>query len=182
MAVQLSACPSIPAGLVDDMSDFEHELVTLFEDEDFCGTIHSIARRTMRLDPPDFMQDLFELAWKKRAKYTPGNLGGWLYGLAITLRKSQLRKLTRRDKRLSAYTPPENVQVDSFEPAPTVIDIASATSTWSAYDVDLARMHLDGLNLKESAQRLGLTHGAARARWSRLQKKLRESCHTSDPL
>ncbi|WP_119868559.1 RNA polymerase sigma factor [Frondihabitans sp. 762G35] len=130
-------------------------------------------------DAEDVTQDVFLLAWTRRAdiRIVDVSVLPWLL---VTARNVSMNRLRQRTKA------PNSLEIERERPAagPTPEDsaarrqlavmIRSAVDQLSVTDQRLYRLCLvDGLSYEEAATGLGTTHGVVRNRLTRLRRTLR---------
>ncbi|TFC54551.1 MULTISPECIES: RNA polymerase sigma factor [unclassified Cryobacterium] len=127
------------------------------------------------VDAADCLSETLVVLWRRRSEL-PGDEDGlraWSYGVAKGVLANHQRSQIRRT-RLS-----ERLRDDlSRSPSPTVAadtGLSEALATLSDVDKDLVLLVAwDGFGVAEAGELLGLTPGAARSRYSRARKALRE--------
>ncbi len=125
------------------------------------------------------VQDTFLAAWKGAARYAGrGEVGAWLWGIAIRKLIDQLRRKPRVP--VAPY-----VAVDSVAAAVTFEEDLLGSGAFGAVGHALARLEpdlqavmlatvIDGLTTKEAARLLGVPQGTVKTRLMRARAQLRE--------
>jgi RNA polymerase sigma-70 factor (ECF subfamily) len=140
------------------------------------------SRLESRCGDPDLadlaLQDTFVAVWKTAKKYRgDGEVGAWLWGIAVRRLIDQLRK--RRPTPLAPSTMERYDQAMSFEDA--LVDngahgrlgVALKTLDPDLQSVLIATA-IDGLSTKEAAKMLGVPQGTVKTRLMRARKHLQE--------
>ncbi|MCB0995207.1 MAG: RNA polymerase sigma factor [Acidimicrobiales bacterium] len=144
-----------------------------------------MARLEARCGDPDLVdiaiQDCFLAVWRTAKKYRgDGDVGAWLWGIAIRRLIDQLRK--RRPVPLAPEVigrhhggEPVNGPDDELLASGLHGDVGSALTN---LDPDLQAVLLvtavDGLTTKEAATLLGIPHGTVKTRLQRARRQLQE--------
>jgi RNA polymerase sigma-70 factor (ECF subfamily) len=130
-------------------------------------------------DAEDVMQDVFMLAWTKRAdiRIVDVSILPWLL---VATRNVSLNKLKQRTAAPSPLDNEDEHAVDGPTPEDRAASrqlalmIRSAVDQLTPRDQQLYRLCLvDGLSYQEAATTLGITHGVVRNRLARLRRTLR---------
>lgn len=152
---------------------------------------HALLRRQTYahgIDVDDVLQKTKLRAMEIRSTFTTGRaVGPWLHGILVKVVLEEHRAAQRQP----AQQPVESTRWENSIAAPDGPDgDAIATRAMAerclnrltASDREIVRMRFfDGLGLQEIAERLNITHTAARARFSRAMKRLHELAETSNP-
>ena len=134
-----------------------------------------LARRVPFGEVEDLAADIFAVAWKKRARVTPGEELPWLYRIASYVVANYRRKEKHRSDFLWLFHEP-----DSAPAADTLLDQDPALATaWKSLTANqrelLSLVVVDGVALKDAAVVVGITPNAASIRVHRAKKQLAES-------
>lgn len=127
------------------------------------------------MDAADCLSETLVVLWRRRSELPDDEDGlrAWSYGVAKGVLANHQRSQIRRT-RLSARLRDDL----SRSPSPAVTadtGLSEALATLSEMDKDLVLLVAwDGFGVAEAGQLLGLTPGAARSRYSRARKALRE--------
>lgn len=133
-----------------------------------------------RLDPNDVddaVAATFATAWKRRedSPNGPEHYRAWLYGIArrevLNHRRASRRRRLLDDQMLRNAALGEHRHVDVIGPDVEIsTEVAAAIADLSRVDRDLLIVvALRGFSLREAADEIGVTHGAARMRMVRLR-------------
>jgi len=141
-----------------------------------------LGRLESRCDDPDLadlaLQDTFVAVWKSAKKYRgDGQVGAWLWGIALRRLIDQLRK--RRPTPLSPQAVRRYDQAMTFEDA--LIDNGQHGTLGGALrtlhpdlQAVLIATAIDGLTTKEAAQILDIPQGTVKTRLMRARQQLQE--------
>ncbi|HET9422491.1 MAG TPA: RNA polymerase sigma factor [Nocardioides sp.] len=127
----------------------------------------------------DALQDTFVAAWKSAAKYRgDGDVGGWLWGIAIRRLVSRLR--ARRaptpvaEDLLTSASPVVESAEDQLLVAVEYGDVGDALRSLSPELRTVVQATvIDGLTTREAARLLGLPQGTVKSRMRRVRSELR---------
>ena len=127
-------------------------------------------------DAADVVAETFLVAWRRRADVPAGEAGRlWLYGVARRILANQRRGELRRSAlggRLRAELP--GAVPDPAGAVADRTDAARALAQLGEADREVVELTAwEGLDSREVAEVLGITHVAARARLSRARNRLR---------
>lgn len=140
------------------------------------------ARLESRCGDPDIadlaLQDTFVAVWRSAGKYRgDGQVGAWLWGIAVRRLIDQLRK--RRPTPVPASTIGRYDRAMTFEDA--LVDNGAHGPLGAALrsiDPDLRSVliatAIDGLSTREAAKILGIPQGTVKTRLSRARRHLQE--------
>jgi RNA polymerase sigma-70 factor (ECF subfamily) len=124
----------------------------------------------------DIAGEVFEEAWKHADSYQDRGLPprAWLFGIARHLVASHRRGWFRR---------PPHLSLESFDGAgtndlsPEMVDLAAALRRLPSSQAEVVTLRfVHGLSLEETAEALGATVDAVKARQARALTRLRELC------
>lgn len=139
------------------------------------------ARLRRRCADPDLvnqaLQDTFVAVWRKPAAYRgTGDVGAWLWGIAVRRLVDQLRRGGRNP--LAAGVT-EAMQVSAEEQVLVGIEHGQLGPALNQLPVELRAVIqatiLDGLTTREAARLLGIPQGTVKTRASRARAQLREA-------
>jgi RNA polymerase sigma-70 factor (ECF subfamily) len=143
-----------------------------------------LVRLRRRSSDPDLaseaLQDAFLAVWRNARGYRgDGDVGAWLWGIAIRQLVTRLRKraapLPVAEQLLSALSPAVRSAEDELLLATEHGDLGSALSRLSPELREVLRATvLDGLSTREAAQLLGLPQGTVKTRLRAAKRQLRE--------
>lgn len=119
------------------------------------------------------IQDTFVTVWRRAGDYRgEGDVGAWLWGIAIRKLIDQLRK--SRYPRLDRATPVESAE-DSVLSGIGFGELGLAMSVLSPELLAVVQARiLDGLSTRESAHLLGIPSGTVKSRLMRAKRIMRE--------
>lgn len=141
-----------------------------------------IARLESRCGDPDLadlaLQDTFVSVWQSAGKYRgDGQVGAWLWGIAVRRLIDQLRKrrptplspeaMLRYDRAMSF----EDALVDNGVHGPLGVALRTIDPDLQAVLIATA---IDGLSTKEAARMLGIPQGTVKTRLMRARQHLQE--------
>jgi len=123
------------------------------------------------------ISDTFLAVWRKAAWRGDGEVGAWLWGIAIRSLLHRLRPRKNVLERLGTVRSPDAVSAE---------EVVLARMQYSNVGVALARLSpelravvqatvLDGLTTREAAALLGIPSGTVKSRMSRARLELREA-------
>lgn len=127
----------------------------------------------------DALQDTFVAAWKSAAKYRgDGDVGGWLWGIAIRRLVSRLRARRSPDpvaaEVVSAASPAVQSAEDQLLIAVEYGDVGTALRSLSPELRTVVQATLiDGLTTREAARLLGLPEGTVKSRMRAAKSQIR---------
>lgn len=143
-----------------------------------------LVRLRRRSSDPDLaaeaVQDTFLAVWRHPSGFRgDGEIGAWLWGIAIRQLVSRLRKraapLPVAEQLLSALSPTVRSAEDELLLAAEHGDVGRALGTLSPELHEVLRATaLDGLSTREAAQLLGLPQGTVKTRLRAAKRQLRE--------
>ena len=125
----------------------------------------------------DITQEVFMIAWVRRARIDHDNPFPWLYHTAINLLRNRVRKLRTAQR----YTVSTETTWDTVAEGPygkrddeVSVDLTQALAALSRTERELYLLaYLDGKNSGEIAQLLRLKPAAVRKRLERMRNRLR---------
>jgi RNA polymerase sigma factor (sigma-70 family) len=128
----------------------------------------------------DALQDTFVAVWHSARSYRgDGDVGAWLWGIAI-------RRLVSRLRKRAAPTPMNSQVISTLSPTVrsaedellVAVEHGSVGDALRTLSPELRQVlqatAIDGLSTREAAQLLGLPHGTAKGRLRAAKRKLRE--------
>jgi RNA polymerase sigma factor (sigma-70 family) len=125
----------------------------------------------------DITQEVFMIAWVRRARIDHDNPFPWLYHTAINLLRNRVRKLrTAQRYTISAETTWDTVAQGPYgkRDVEVSVDLTQALAALSRTERELYLLaYLDGKNSGEIAQLLRLKPAAVRKRLERMRNRLR---------
>lgn len=132
-----------------------------------------VARRVERNDVDELVNDVFAIAWQKRAAVTPGEELPWLYRIASNLIANHRRKNARSIRFFAQILAPDaSPSAESIAIADIHLSRAWATLSLTSREA-LALVAVDGLSVAEVARVLGVTPNAVSVRLNRARAQLR---------
>ena len=134
---------------------------------------HVISKYGNSVDFEDVAHDAFTRIIRLENPPEVENPTAWIYKICDNVANDHLQKKRGQislDERLEAPPPASVITISSAE---SDLDYFTLLSMLDASDAEIVRLVTwEGYNLKEAADIMGISHGAARQRYSRALKKL----------
>ncbi len=145
--------------------------------------------RLQNADIDDILSQTYLNAWRKRGAFKAGQgeLGGWLWTIALNAATDLLRRRSSRPSDSSDHLDTfASETIDEDEPLPSTDPRVQATRTFIE-SLNAVDRRIVSAALSESegwtrlvADELAITPGAVRVRWLRLRERLRNRLETQE--
>jgi len=126
----------------------------------------------------EVLQDTFVAVWRGASGFRgDGDVGGWLWGVAIRRLVSRLRSAGRTTQFVPLEAVPERAEISVEERVLTGVEYGDLGSAMGRLSPEMRAVVqacvLDGLTEREAAQLLGVQRGTVKSRLHRAKAQLR---------